>query len=102
MAKRKRVAPTGEHALPGERLTEFSDAEGRTLESGDYIRVDCHPQSWRFKVRHLHRTPEGKEWIEAFGPFDKFGNVSTTNANRIPKYRSFRPDQVTAKCRVQQ
>lgn len=85
----------------GTKHTEFKDSAGRDLSAGDYIRVNREgiPKTWRYKIRHLFRTPNGTAWIDCYGPYDKYGNISTNNGMKVPKYRSFRVDEVHAKCR---
>lgn len=101
MVKQEAVPPTLLHPQ-GTKHTEFTDAQDRKLSSGDFIRINREgiPKSWRFKIRHLFRTPNGTAWIEAFGPYDRYGNTYTNSGPRTPKYRSFRVDEVEAKCRM--
>lgn len=84
---------------PENRHKTFTDNEGRSLSAGDFIRVTCEPKSQKFKIRHLFRTTNGTCWIDAYGPYDKYGNIWTNRTGKAPKYRSFRVDQVAAKCR---
>lgn len=79
---------------PGTRHTTFTDNEGRTLSKGDFIRVEGESKRSKFKIRHLFRTPNGTCWIDCYGPYDRFNK-----AKPKARYRSFRVDQIAAKCR---
>lgn len=94
MTEQDTYLPPSPLFAPTNRHRRFKDNQDRDIASGDFIRVEGESKRRKFKVRHLFRTPNGTCWIDCYGPYDRYGT-----ATKKAKHRSFRVDQIAAKCR---